>query len=83
MSVGTCTESSGFGFINTKEACEEAAVALGLADTTAGPNTYSSNPYGCYFKPSTTGGSGNLYWSLAGNTLNSGTDRVSVCAESS
>jgi hypothetical protein len=78
MSVGTCT--SPLNFINTQAACEEAAVALGLADTTASGNTYIANPYGCYLKQST----GNLYWSLTGSENESdqqNTDRVSLCVE--
>ena len=73
MNIGTC--GYGYNFIISKATCEDAAGALGLADITAADNTGNKNPFGCYYKLSTE----QLYWSLAGNTVDTDQDRVSVC----
>ena len=80
-SVGNC---SGVGsYITTKLGCEAAAASLKVdayasvlgTPLYAGNNTHYDNPFGCYYKRSTS----DLYWSLTGNKNDDDTDRVSLC----
>ena len=76
--IGYCGRRNGVldQWIENKQACEDAAVTLGLADTTAGGTGGNGGfPYGCYYKLSAKA----LYWGLDGNKNNDDTDRVSVC----
>ena len=75
MNIGTC--GFGYHFITSRATCEEAAGALGLANTTAGDVSASRNPFGCYYKLSTE----RLYWNLAGNKADNDQNRVSLCIE--
>ena len=52
QAVGTC--GPGLAFVESKDACEAAAAALGLSDTTANFGLWTSDPDGCFFEGGNT-----------------------------
>ena len=55
LESSTCEKEEGLERIDDKAACEAAAVAEGLSDTTADAASSSSYPRGCVFKSSSSG----------------------------
>jgi hypothetical protein len=70
QTVATC--GPGLAFMKSKQACEAAAVALGLSDTIASASSYSYRPEGCYF-------TSYLYFNSGGDRASGDTDKDSIC----
>jgi len=78
--VGNCNGAQ-YDFITTKEACSEAAKALGLYDTGVGSTNFKSDrPYGCLYKPSAYSVS-RLWLNVQNNAdqNSNDSDRLSIC----
>ena len=52
QAVGTC--GLGLAFVESKDACEAAAAALGLSDTTASVASWTHYPDGCFLHDGST-----------------------------
>lgn len=74
--VGNC---DGFSYIETAEQCAAAAEVLGLSDVTPGNASAADNPYGCYWRGTSSVGS-KLWFNSNGDRNDDDMGRVSLCS---
>jgi len=69
-------------YLTTKESCAQAAISLGLYDTSVTSISNSDRVKGCYYKESASGSNSKLYFNedITGPTAVDDTDRSSICA---
>lgn len=78
QTIGTCNGQLGLEFVDSKEECATAAVALVLEDTNVLGGVSLDKPYGCYWKASNSLG-GRLWFNPNGNKNGDDLGRVSIC----